>query len=50
MVPLVVFGKEQVYVQYMWFMACSARVGISTGIIPTDPSLCGHPCWQCRVW
>ena len=25
-------------------MACGARVGISTGIVPTDPSLCGHPC------
>ena len=47
MVPLVVFGEGQVYAQ---FMACSAKVGISTGIIPTDPCLFGHPCWQCRVW
>ena len=27
----------------MQFMACGARVGISTGLIPIDPSMCGHP-------
>ena len=40
----VVFGEGQVYVQYMQF-----TTRLSTGIIPTDPGLCGHPCWQCRV-
>ena len=26
---------------------CSVMAGISTGIIPIDPILCGHPCWHC---
>ena len=31
-------------------IACSVAAGISTGIIRIDPCVCGHPCWQCRVW
>ena len=30
-------------------IACCVAAGISTGIIPIDPCVCGHPCWQCRV-
>ena len=45
MVPLVVFGDGQVYARTCSSWLVVQVLASSLAIIPTEPSLCGHPCW-----